>query len=62
MIWTQVSDGIVESGWYRLNRVIQGWEIWWTHPKNFKLIGKTRTLSEAKGDVIRYAEQLACAK
>lgn len=57
MTWTETSPGVTESGFYRINQGVMDYTIWFTHSKNFKLIGRARTLSEAKGDVVRYIER-----
>ena len=58
MIWTQTSDGVTESGFYRIHRGVSDYQLWFTHPKALKLIGRAKTLGEAKGDAVRYAEKI----
>jgi hypothetical protein len=48
MTWTVQQDGIWVSGYYRINRAITNYEVWHTHSKAFRLIGKTSTLGGAK--------------
>jgi hypothetical protein len=58
MIWLETAPGQVESGYYRIHRGVSDYQLWFTHPKALKLIGRARTLGEAKGDAVRYAEKL----
>jgi hypothetical protein len=49
MTWTPSAiPGVYTSGFYRVNRTIQGYEAWFTSPKAFRLVGKVDYLADAK--------------
>ena len=57
MIWYGRTDGVYISGYYELRRGTQGYTEWFTHPQNYKLIGRADTLQQAKADVAEYAKR-----
>jgi len=59
MIWRKPVDGIHESGYFRIYRMIKYYEVWFSHQRSFALLGKTETLRGAKAIAMEWAREHA---
>jgi hypothetical protein len=59
MIWDRdPSKGIYTAGFCTIRRMVREYEVWWTHPQNYRLLGRAPTLKQAMGEAEDYAKDM----